>query len=175
MKNKNVALGLISGIIVSAWMVTWWMSSSPEEPLKMSNSLMFAIGILTMLIGFTTVVIANRRTNRQTEGILKYWTLFKSGLIIVSVATIIYVGIWMILYKNGGSELMELMQQAEIERIEASDLTESEKAKKIEKSRDMMVLYDENFLVRAGVTITEIFPLGLLIAAISALIFRRKG
>ena len=176
MKYRNAIMyGLVSGFIVSFGMLVWWLMPSQRERIyDFAHSMMFVLGLMNMIIGFMTIVILHKRMRNDSEGALPFKRLFASGLIITIVATIIYVSVWMIVYENGGNQLMEVIQTGRIERIEHSDNSPEVIAEKVAETREFMKDYEEDGLFRAGVTTLEVFPVGLVFAIMSGLLFQRR-
>ncbi len=175
MKNRDYVYGIACGIFVSIGMIGWWLFPSQHgRIIELGTSMMFVLGLMVMILGYMAIVVAHKRTRMDEHGPISFLRLFKSGLIITLVATVIYVGIWMIVYNNGGTELMDVIQEGHLARIRESGLADELKEVKLADHEKFIENYRENALYRMWVTTLEVFPVGLAYSLLSALVFRRK-
>lgn len=132
------------------------------------------IGYAIMLLALTAVFmgIKSKRDN-ATEGKFTFKEGLLTGLGIVVVATMIYVIGWMIYMPNFAPDFVEKYQNSQIELIKNSSISDGEKQQQISDVVSSMENYRKP-LVMAAYTSIEIFPVGVLVTLISALILRRK-
>ncbi len=169
MKKIVLIFGIISGIIVSAGMLFMMNSDS----ITMENGELY--GYSTMIIAFSTIFFGVRAyRDKQSNGTIKFGKAFQIGLFITLIASAFYVTSWMIIYSSSDVALMDEYFEKAIEQVKNSDKTPDQINMEVQSMKDFMELYDNNALVRIGMTFIEIFPVGLLISLICAVILRRK-
>lgn len=133
------------------------------------------LGYLGMVLAFVFIFLGIREyRDRHQGGNLSFGQGMRLGLGITLIASILYVACWMVLSNTIASDFGEQYYQQEIETIEHSDRPEAEKAADIAKMEKNKAMYMNPF-VQAGVSFLEVFPVGLLITLVSALILQRKS
>lgn len=168
--NLKVAIkyGAISGgIIVSTWFIG---ESFTSDEVDLSGGEL--IGYATMIIALSAVFMGVKSI-RDEKGSLSFKEGFLNGLGISLVSSIIYVLGWMIYMPNFAPDFPDKYGAAQIAKIEQMEIDESEKQQQIEETKDWIETYKKP-PVMAAITFTEIFPVGLLVTLISALILKRK-
>lgn len=170
MQKNILKFGLIAGVITAVFMVLTMLLLPPQADSNWGA----LVGYASMIIAFSTIFFGIRSyRDRTANGQLTFLQGLTLGIGITSIATVFYVTVWMIYYPLGGQEIMDNYFNTSLEKIKNSELGEAEKLKKL---GDMTTFKQEyqNPLVRILYSIFEIFPVGLVIALISALILRRK-
>lgn len=171
--NRKIILkyGTISGLaIVASWFVTYFIWG-PDLDFSGAEIVGFAVMILALTAVF--VGVKNERDDSSnTEFSFKEG--FITGLGIVVIATIIYVVGWMIFLPNFAPDFTEKYTASQVELIQQSEASDSEKKARIEEVTSSMEDYANKAHVRIVYTALEIFPVGLFVALISAGILRRK-
>lgn len=131
-------------------------------------------GYAVMLLAFSTVFIAIRNRKMSSENGISFKDGFLMGLGIVLVATVIYVIGWTFIYMpNFEPDFVDRFQAFQIEKVNQSNITEDQKAVQINDIKN----FNENYRkphIMAAFTFIEIFPVGLLVSLISALVLKRK-
>ncbi|MEQ8906486.1 DUF4199 domain-containing protein [Ekhidna sp.] len=168
MKKKTVVkYGLISGaLIVSSWFITIGSGDNPDFSGRE------IVGYAIMLAALSAVFMGVKSI-RDEKGSLTFKEGFVNGLGITLVASIIYVVGWMIYFPSFAPDFVDKYQASQIELVEKSDVPTAEKEKQIEDIKDWIETYQQPH-VMAAITFTEIFPVGLIVTLISALILKRK-
>jgi hypothetical protein len=169
MKKIVLVYGLIAGTITGGLMMA-------TMPLFENNTLDKNNG---ELIGYTGMVIAlsliffgikSYRDNQPSRSIT-FWKGCQIGLLIALIASVMYALAWEITFRNTGPAFMESMMEHYYAEMKADGATEDE----ISEQKDMMQAYYNNALMRFGVSLTEIFPVGLIITLICAAALRQKN
>lgn len=165
--------GGIAGVVMIAG---WWLSSilltDPDEGFDFEKGAI--IGYVAMLLALSLVFIGIKNyRDKQQAGFITFKNAFLTGLYIVLVASVIYVIGWMIYYPNFMPDFADQYAAHQIHQYEESGMSAEEIQLKKEEMKSYMELY-ENPLIMAGMTFMEIFPIGLLITLISALILKRR-
>ena len=98
MKKNIIIYGIIAGIIVSVLMLsTVNYLSHCEGNVDYDTSLI--IGYASMLIAFSLVFVGIRNyRDKYNEGVISFGKAFKIGIMIVLIASTIYVVAWLIDY-----------------------------------------------------------------------------
>jgi len=172
MKKIVLIYGLIAGAIVGAMLLI-------TMPLYESGTLHFEngewLGYTTMVISLSLVFfgIKSYRDN-HAGGSITFWSGLKVGLLITSVASMIYALSWEISYNTMKGDFIKQMSEKSIEKMrkEGASGASLEVAKK--KMQDFGTMY-KNPLFRFAITLTEIAPVGIAISLLSAGLLRRKG
>lgn len=170
---KTLKISLIYGSIAGLIMTTsWWLFTLIFEDLTMSQQEL--IGYAAMLLALTMVFIGVKNyRDKNNLSVFSFKDAFLMGLYIVLVSSIIYVIGWMIYYPNFAPDFAQEYNTAQLEEYREARLTEEQIEVKKQEMEDFMALY-ENPIIMMGITFMEIFPIGLVVALISAVILQRK-
>jgi hypothetical protein len=84
-----------------------------------------------------------------------------------------YAGAWEISYSKIGNDFNKKMQEQYYEQLQEEDLSEAELQEEKEKI-DTSIKYYKNPVIRFGITLTEVFPVGIILTLISAGLLRKK-
>lgn len=168
MKKIIWTYGLLSGaviigiIIIS--MAVWGMEGASEW-----------LGYLVMVAALSLIFFGIKTyRDREQGGVISFWTGCKMGFGISLVASIVYVGAWELYLATSDVDFMEQYSTSYIEQLQAEGATEQEVA----EARALMDSYRAmyaNPLTRMGITFLEIFPVGVLITLISAVLLRKSS
>lgn len=167
MKRIIWTYGLIAGAIVGAMLLI-------SIPLYKQGTLNFDNG---ELVGYTTMVIAlslvffgiKSYRDQHAGGQITFGTGLKIGLLITLVAAVIYALSWEVSYRTMADEFMAKIEEHYVQQAKMNGATEAD----LQGMKDFQELY-KNPVVRFGVTLFEIFPVGLVISLISAVLLRQK-
>ena len=129
-------------------------------------------GFLTMIVVLSLIFVGVKRyRDKELGGVIKFLPALGLGAGIAAVAAIFYVVSWEASLHLTDFAWMDAYKQSQIEGYEASGLTSEELSKKVASLEAMMESY-RNPLMRVPITFIEIFPVGLVIALISAALLR---
>lgn len=171
MKKTIIVYGLFSGFIVTGLMFA-------TMPLWNDGTISFESG---ELVGYASMVVSlsliffgvkSYRDNYE-EGVISFRNALKVGVLIALVASVVYVVGWEIYFQSTGNEFMEQYSHYYIEKMQKSGAS----LEKIETTRQDMANMKElykNPIMRYGITLAEIFPVGALIALLSAAILKKN-
>ncbi len=125
-------------------------------------------GYLTMLVVLSLIFVGVKRyRDKDLGGVIKFLPAFGLGVGIAAVAGLFYVLSWEASLHLTDFAWMDDYQQSAIAGYEAKGLTGAELTEKVDALETMMLNY-RNPLIRLPITFAEIFPVGLLVALISA-------
>jgi hypothetical protein len=130
-------------------------------------------GYLVMLIALSMIFIGIKRyRDNEQGGVVGFGQAAKVGVGIAAVAGVIYVVVWEIYLAATGYGFYDTYAAGLIEAARASGLTGEALQAEISNIEEQLSQYG-NPLIRLPLTFLEIFPVGLLIALISAAILRK--
>ncbi len=175
MGTKNVLIyGIIAGIIVSSLMLLSvnYMSYC-EGNVDFETSML--IGYASMLIAFSLVFVGIKNyRDKYNGGIISFGKAFKIGIMIVLIASTIYVIAWLIDYFFFIPEFLEKYSTHVLEELKASGATQLEIDKQVEEMASFGKMYQNPFF-NAMMTYMEILPVGLVVTLISSLVLKRNA
>jgi NADH:ubiquinone oxidoreductase subunit 6 (subunit J) len=127
-----------------------------------------------MLIAFSLVYVGIRNyRDKYNGGVISFGKAFKIGIMIVLIASTIYVVAWLIDYFFFIPDFMEKFSAQELDELKASGASQIEIDKETIKMENMVKMYKNPFF-NALMTYVEILPVGLVVTLISSLILKRK-
>ena len=133
------------------------------------------------VIGYTSIVLAflliffGIRSYRDNVagGSVSFGRAFSVGVLIAFVASLCYVATWQVIYFNFASDFVTKYQAHTIEKARASGESQAAIDKRVADNQRFNELY-KNPAINAAITLIEPFPIGLLVALVSAGILRRR-
>lgn len=173
MKKNIIIHGVIAGIIVSTLMLIGMNSANHREGNFDYNTSML-IGYASMLIAFSLVFVGIRNyRNKYNGGIISFGKAFKTGTLIVLIASTMYVVSWLIDYFYFIPDFAEKFGAHMISELKASGASPADIDKETKEMADFAAMYKNPFY-NAMMTYLEILPVGLAVTLISSLILKRK-
>lgn len=169
--NTKISLkyGAISGlIIVSSWFLSFFFLGDDKV---LDGGQLFGYAI--MLLALTGVFMGIKNKRDSSESGFTFKEGFLTGFGIVLVASTIYVIGWMIYMPNFAPDFVDKYADYQVELIQNSDISDVEKQTQIDEMKTSIENYKKPHIMMAT-TFMEIFPVGVLVTLISALILRRK-
>src|SRR6185295_15372113 len=126
MKKNIIIYGLIAGIVVSVLMLSSVnYLSHCEGNVDYDTSML--IGYASMLIAFSLVFVGIRNyRDKYNEGVISFGKAFKIGIIIVIIASTIYVVAWLIDYYFFIPDFMERYVAHSLDELRASGSKQEE-------------------------------------------------
>ena len=173
MKRNIIIYGLIAGIVVSILMLfTVNYISHCEGNIDYATSML--IGYASMLIAFSLVFVGIRNyRDKYNEGIISFGKAFKIGIMIVLIASTIYVVAWLIDYFFFIPDFAEKYSAQTLDKLKASGASQIEIDKQTKEMASFVRMFKNPFF-NAMMTYVEILPVGLIVTLISSLILKRK-
>ena len=169
MKKIILIYGAITGtVIILSMTLGIYAAKYGADSFFASETLGYSI----MIIGFSMIFVATKKyRDEELGGIIKFGTALQIGLGISLIAGICYVTIWEInLYLTDYAFMTEYTTSI-IEKTRNSGVSAEELQKTITRMDELVKQYN-NPLFRLPMTFIEIFPVGLLVSLISAVLFR---
>jgi len=161
--------GAIAGVVVISTMIVSFLLGADHD----NHSLWF--GYLIMIVALSLIFLGVKRyRDRNLGGVIKFGPALLVGLMIAAVAGAFYVGGWEAYLAATDYAFMPSYVDAIIESKKAAGVAGAALEAEIAELREMQANY-ENPLFRMPMTFVEIFPVGLIIALISAAILRNPN
>ena len=161
--------GLIAGVVAGGALLATMLAFQGQPP---AGGVGMALGFASMLVALSAVYVGIRHHRDVAGGgVIRFWPAFGMGLGISFIAALFYVGAW------------EFVQATIVEDFAGSygaSVIAAEKAKGIDPAAlakltaDMEAFKTQyaNPLFRLPMTFAEIFPVGVLVSLVSALVLR---
>jgi hypothetical protein len=170
MTNIIFLYGTFAGLIVSGIMLAV-IAAAGGSPEMGDNSLL--LGYTTMIIALSMIFFGVKRyRDRDLGGVIKFLPAFLMGLAITVVAGILYVLGWEVYMAATDGSYMKAYMDHYIAGEKAKGLAGPALDKLVTEMNEMMTAYNTNMPYRMGITFMEIFPVGVIIALISAALLR---
>ena len=129
-------------------------------------------GYLIMLVGMTFIFVGVKRyRDVERGGVIRFLPAFGLGLAIAIVAGIIYVAVWEAYLAATGYRFIDQYIASILHHHQAAGASAAELARQRESLESLRASY-ANPLFRIPMTFLEIFPVGLLVALVSAALLR---
>lgn len=171
MKRIVLTYGLIAGAIVGA-MLLITMPMYQAGTLNLDNGELLGYTTMTIALSLIFFGVKNYR-DRYLGGEISFLKAVQVGLLIMLVAGAVYALCWEVSYRNIGEEFTAKMTQHYMDKMKADGATEAELAEARADWESFSQLY-KNPVIRFGVTLMEITPVGVLLTLVSAALLRRK-
>lgn len=163
MQRTILTYGVISGAIIILGMIATIVLSAQHS---------LWLGYLIMLVGLSAILLAVKSHRDQAlGGVIKFWPAFLIGLGVAVVAGVVYVLIWEGYLAITHYRFMGDYTASVLAAKKAEGLSGAAYAKLAAEMAEMTRNY-ANPLYRMPMTFAEIFPVGLLVALVSAALLR---
>lgn len=130
------------------------------------------LGYLIMLIGLSAVLLAIKtHRDKALGGVIKFWPAFLVGLGVVAIASVAYVATWEVYLAMTHYRFMDEFTAQALEAKRAAGVTGPAYDKAVVEMATMKANYAKLWY-RLPMTFAEIFPVGLLVALVSAALLR---
>lgn len=174
MKKNIIIYGLMAGAVVSATMLIGMNYMSHCEG-NMDYNTSMLIGYASMLIAFSLVFVGIRNyRDKYSGGVVSFGKAFKIGIMIVLIASTMYVVAWLIDYYFFIPDFMEKYSAHMLDELKAGGASQIEIDRKTKEMADFSRMYKNPFF-NALMTYAEILPVGFIVTLISSFILKRKS
>ena len=164
-----LVFGVLSGVVIIAGMLVTLGLTNGEG----HNSSLW-LGYLIMILALSMIFFGVKRyRDRELGGIIKFLPAFGIGLAIAIVASIAYVLTWESYLAISHYDFMTAYSKSVIEAKRAEGITGPALDAVVAQMETLKVQY-ANPLFRLPMTFLEIFPVGLIMALISAAVLRNS-
>ena len=161
--------GAIAGLVVAAVMIVGFWSAGGDMP---HGWLGMAIGYATMLLALSAVFMGiKHHRDVAGGGVIRFWPAFGMGLGISFVAALFYVAAWELVQATiitdfAGSYADSVIAAQKAKGVDAATLA------KLTAEREAFKVQYADAMFRLPMTFAEIFPVGVLVSLVSALVLR---
>jgi hypothetical protein len=170
MLRTILTYGTIAGLIVGAPMVTMMLLWKSPDPV--GGGVYWGYGVMLIALSFVFVGVKSYR-DKARGGVIKFLPALGVGLAISLVAGVFYVLAWELSLALTHLDYIGSYAKAEIARAEARGAAPAELAQLRASMDDMKAMY-ANPVLRMGMTLIEILPVGLLVSLVSAALLRNS-
>lgn len=163
--------GIIAGFIVGIPMV-WRMLTVEANATDPLGGML--VGYLTMLVALTAVFLGIKHyRDKALGGAIRFLPAFGLGLGISAVACVLYVVAWEISMAYSDFDFIAWYSNYMIDAAKAKGASPEQLAKAAADAKAFADSYRDP-MVRIPFTFIEMFPVGLLVSLISALVLRNS-
>jgi hypothetical protein len=160
--------GLVAGLIVAVPMVALMLTLTPET--APDNGALY--GYVTMIVALTAVFLGVKHYRDSVlGGVVRFVPALLVGLGIGAVASVIYAFGWEISIALTGFDFGAAALKAMLEAARARGASAAELEQVTRQGEAFARMYANPF-IRFAITFAEMFPIGVVIAAISAALLR---
>ncbi len=171
MKKIILIYGLISGMIISAMI---FITGAMYNYGTLSSGKGELIGYSTMVIALSLIFFGVKSyRDHHLQGNIKFGRALLVGISIAGVASLLYAISWEINLKQFMPDFMDQYSSMAIAKAKEGGKSAAEIQQVIDRINQTKEMYKNPFL-RFTMTLVEIFPVGILIALVSAAILRKK-
>ena len=168
MTRVVLIFGLLAGAVLSVMMV---VQAAYIDEIGFDRGEI--IGYTTMVLAFLMVFFGIRSYRDNIYGgTISFGKAVGIGLLITLVASVCYVATWEVIYYWFAPDFVEKYSAYVLETAREAGATQQELAAKAAEMAQFREMY-KNPLINAGITLIEVFPVGLVVTLISAAILRR--
>ena len=127
----------------------------------------------TVMLAALSLIFVGIKRYRDVEcgGVIRFAPALAVGLGIAAVAALIYILVWEIFLAASGWDFMTEYTAGIIADMRAEGASPAAIEAKSREMRELAAMY-ENPLFRCPITFVEIFPVGLVVALVSAALLR---
>lgn len=170
MKRNILIFGGILGAILVANMI-YMVNLCYTNPTFESNDV---LGYAAMVVIFSLVFFGIRNyRNHELGGTITFGRAFKTGVFIALVGSTMYVVVWLFYYYLFVPDYLDKYIPHVLLQAERNGATSQEIAETSKKMEDFREMYKSTFFVIVS-TFLEVFPIGVVVALVSALILKKK-
>ena len=169
MLRYSFIYGGIIGVVVIALMTSTLMFLGPDS---VGSSELAGYAFMLAILSLVFLGIKRFR-DVEHGGVIKFTQAAAVGVGIAVVAGIFYTISWEAVLIATDYAFIDTYGASQISAIEAQGLAAADEAARIAEVREGMEMY-RNPLFRFAITFVEIFPVGLIVALLSAAILRNS-
>lgn len=175
MLRNSLVFGIISGVIVSAFMATSMaiMSCGSTDANGGAGSMIIGFSGMAAAFSFIFVGIKNYR-DKKNGGTITFGKAFLLGFFISLVASTLYVITWGVEFHYFMPDFIDKYSAMQVKQLHESPMSGAELDEAIKSVESNTYNYKNSIFFFAAYTYMEILPVGIIITLISALILKRK-
>jgi len=174
MRKVTLIFGLLAGVIVSVFMVVI-MTLCENGTINLDNSDLIGYGSMVIALSMIFFGVKSYRDNYQ-NGVIKFGKGLQVGMLITLVASLTYAVAGEMYYQidpEGQATLMDKYADHHVNKMKEKSASPAEIDQKTKEMADLKEM-NKNPVIRFGMTLAIILPVGIVIALISAAVLRKK-
>jgi hypothetical protein len=168
MFRNILKFGLIAGLVVG--IIDFALFASAGDKPHFENGMLIGYSIMLVALSMVFVGIKQHR-DKDLGGVIRFWPAFGMGVAISLIAGIFYVVAWEASQAVTGADFTTTYSNAVLEQARAKGESAAELAKMAAEMAQFKLQY-ANPMWRLPMIFTEIFPVGVLVSLVSALLLR---
>ncbi len=174
MRKVTLTYGLVAGAIISIIMVlsiALWQIGV----VNFDNSELIGYGSMVIALSMIFFGIKSYRDNYQ-NGSLKFVKGLQIGALITLIASLMYATTWETFYQTNPeiqTSFMAKYTEHSLNKMKAKGASPAEIDQKAKTMAGMVEMY-KNPVIRFGMTLLEILPVGVVVTLICAAVLKRK-
>lgn len=169
MKKIVLTFGIIAGVILSALM----FATIPFAE-RIGFDYALVTGYTSMVLAFLLVFFGIRSYRENVGGgQISFGRAFSVGILIVLIASVMYVVSWLIIYYNFIPDFGEQYAAHLLEKSRAAGASAEQLAAEAQQMESMKSMLKNPF-INAAVAFSEPLPVGIVLTLVSAAILRRR-
>lgn len=170
MKRNVLIFGSTIGVIL-VMHIMYMVHLIYNRPDFQSNDV---LGFIFLFGVFSLVFFGIRNyRNKELDGFISFGKAFKTGALIVLLASTIYVVFWLFYYYLYVPDFLERYIDHVLREAERTGASEAEIDATSEQMAQFKTMYQGPVMVGL-ITYTEVLPIGLVVAFLSSLILKKK-
>lgn len=168
MWSSILKYGAIAGLVAGGALLVVSLVHDGQPP----PSYGMALGFATMLVALSAVFVGIRHyRDRVLGGVVRFWPAFGMGLAMSALAGLCYVAAWELAMALIDRDFAAVFAEMMVERARTQGATGAALAQAQAQAVQFEALY-RNVPLRLLMTFAEIFPVGVLVSLVSALVLR---
>jgi hypothetical protein len=174
MRKVTLTFGLLAGVIVSVFMVII-MAMCENGTINLDISDFIGYGSMVIALSMIFFGIKSYRDNYQ-NGAIKFLKGLQVGMLITLVASLIYAAAGEMYYQidpEGQTAMMDKYAAHQLNKMKEKGASPGEIDQKVKEMADLKEM-NKNPVIRFGITLFLIAPVGIVITLFSAAVLRRK-
>jgi hypothetical protein len=172
MKKIVITYGLISGAIITGlFLISMYLWS--KGIINFDNGEYYGYGSMLVALSMVFFGIKSFRDNQNSKSI-GFWKGAQVGILISLLASFVYATGWEVyMQASPTNSFMEEYTSHYISKLKEKGTPQEEIDKTMTEMASMMEMY-KNPIIRFGMTLMEILPVGIIVTLLSAAILRKK-
>jgi hypothetical protein len=172
MRKIVIVYGLISGaIIICLFLLSMFLWA--KGIINFDNGEYFGYGSMLVALSMVFFGIKSFRDNQNGKSI-GFWKGAQVGILISLLASFVYAAGWEVyMQASPGNSFIEKYTEHYIGKLREKGASQEEIDKTTSEMASMQEMY-KNPVIRFGITLMEILPVGVIVTLLSAAILRRK-
>lgn len=171
MKKIVIICGIVGGLIAGGWAVLF-IALAKDNLEKFDNGEIY--GYTAMILAFSLVFVGVKNyRDKHLGGAISFGNAFKVSMLIVAIASTVYVVLWLIDYYVFVPDFAEIYTRCVLDKMKASGASSAAIAKQAADMAEFSKNYKNPFF-NAAITYCEILPVGIVMALLASLILKKK-